>query len=248
MKKKDREIIEKFFAYFSPCHAIPRANEALAIKTIPLKSPILDLGCGDGRFALFTFGENKIEVGLDCSSGELEKARKSKAYQKLVLANASNMPFADESFSSVIANSVLEHVEELDKVLAEVFRILKKEGIFVLTVPTPKVSFYQFWSGFIPGYAEFKRKFWRHINYFEEEEWQKRLRGVGFKTILIKRTNSKNAVMWADIFFPLALIGSLKWVVPFLLEEKRRIFGFAENGATLVIVAKKTKDGSQKLS
>lgn len=236
MKKEEKKIVENFFMHFPPSHAIPRVNEALAIRTIKLIPPILDLGCGDGKFSLFTFGKGRINVGLDKSKKEVTWAEKIGVYKKVVVADAGKMPFKDGSFGTVVANSVLEHVESLDKVLSEVARILRKDGILVLTVPTPLVSEYQFWK-FIPGYAEFKRRLWRHINYFGERQWQKQLERIGLKIVLMRRTNSKSAIMWADIFFPLVPIGPLSRLIPFL--EKRNVFGFDKNGATLLIVAKK---------
>jgi len=236
MKKEEQKIVGKFFAYFPVSHAIPRANEALAVKTVKLPSPVLDLGCGDGRFALFTFGPKKIEVGLDKDKKGVTKAERSGVYKKVVVADAVKMPFRGGSFASVVANSVLEHLENLDKALVEIARVLKKGGFLVLTVPTPLVSDYQFWR-FIPGYAEFKRKFWRHINYFGKKEWQKRLEKAGFKLISVRRTNSKSAIAMADLFFPLVPIGPLKKAISFL--EKRKVFGFSKDGATLLMVAEK---------
>jgi len=237
MTKEERKMIKKFFAYLPISHAIPRANEALAIKTVRLTPPVLDLGCGDGKFALLAFGRKKIDVGLDKGRREIIKARKAGVYKDVVNADAVKMPFENNSFRSVITNSALEHIEDLGQVLGEIARILKKGGILVLTVPTPLVSDYQFWARFIPGYAEFKRKLWRHINYFEEGEWRQQLKKAGFKTDLIKRTNSQSAIIWADIFFPLWFVGPMKPVVSFL--EKREVFGFDKKGATLLIVAKK---------
>lgn len=231
-------MIEKFFARLPVSHAIPRANEALAIKTVRLTPPVLDLGCGDGEFALLTFGRKKIDVGLDKNEKELTKARKAGVYKDVINADASKMPFNNNSFRSVIANSTLEHVADLDKILVGIMRILKKGGILVLTVPTPLVSDYQFWARFIPRYAWFKRKLWQHINYFEEGEWRRRLKKAGLKVDLVKRTNSQTAISWADIFFPLWFVGPLKQVVTFL--EKRKVFGFNKQGATFLIVAKKS--------
>lgn len=237
MKSQEKKIVEKFFTHFPPAHAIPRANEALAIRTVKLVPPILDLGCGDGKFALFTFGRRKIEVGLDQNKKEVAKAQKLGVYKKVVVGDAAQMPFADGSFATVLANSVLEHVENLDGVLAEVARVLAKTGLFVLTVPTPLVSQYQFWSRFIPGWAEFKKRLWRHINYFGEGEWRKKLEEAGFRLVLVEKTNSKAAITWADTLFPLFLMGPLKPLIPFL--EKRKVFGLNPEGATLLIVAEK---------
>lgn len=235
--KKEKEIIKKFFDHFAPAHAIVRANEALFLKRIKFNSPILDLGCGDGKFAYLTFGQKKIDVGLDANRKEIYKAKKSSAYKKVKTANGNSMPFKNREFNTVISNSVLEHVENLEEVLEETSRILNRNGSLILTVPTPLVSKYFFWSKFIPGWAGFKTKLWRHINYFDENEWKKRLKQAGFKITKIEKTNNKAAIAWADILFPVFPIGPLKFFLPFL--EKRKVFKTGQGGATLLILAKK---------
>lgn len=237
MKNQEKKLIENFFATFPPTHAIPRTNEALGMKTVRLTPPILDLGCGDGKFALLTFGPKKITVGLDTQPEKIAQAQKSQAYLKTVVAPGEKMPFKDREFATVLANSVLEHVDDLERILREVARILRPGGTLALTVPTPLVSKYQFWSKFIPGWAKFKEKLWRHLNYFGERQWRKKLEKAGFKLARVEKTNSKQALFWADIFFPFFALGSIKKVVPFL--EKRKVFGQSSDGATLLIVAKK---------
>ncbi len=50
-------------------------------------------------------------------------------------ADFQNMAYPDNQFDVIIATDVFEHVREDDKAFAEVFRVLKKEGVFILTVP-----------------------------------------------------------------------------------------------------------------
>lgn len=237
MKKEERQLIEAFFDEFSPVHALVRANEAMFLKRVKMRKPILDLGCGDGRFALLTYGEKYIDVGLDADPKEVRKAIKSKAYKSVVVARGAKMPFVKETFKTIISNSVLEHVDELDKVLKETVRILDKKGFFFITVPTPLISKYFFWSKFIPGWAGFKNKVWKHINFFGEEIWRSKLEKAGFRLVKIEKTNSKGAILWADILLPIFPLGPMKRFLPFL--EKRRIFGTHKDGATLLICAEK---------
>lgn len=44
-------------------------------------------------------------------------------------------PFKDNEFDIVIANNVLEHLNDLDRVMREIWRILKPKGIFKVKVP-----------------------------------------------------------------------------------------------------------------
>lgn len=237
MKKAEKLIVNKFFRIYPPCHAIPRANEAIALRKIMLKPPILDLGCGDGLFSLFAFGRNKITVGLDKNCTETAKALKSGVYEKVVVSDGAKLPFKDEFFNSVIANSVLEHVDNLDKVLLEIRRVLKKNGRLVLTVPDLLVSDYQFWSKLIPGYAKFKEKIWKHINYFGKKSWLYKLRSADFKLVFESRINSKQAIMFADIFFPFFFLGPMKRLVSFF--DKNKVFDQSGKGATFLFVAKR---------
>ena len=46
-----------------------------------------------------------------------------------------HLPFKDISFDNIIALEVLEHVEELDDLMFEINRALKKDGLFVASIP-----------------------------------------------------------------------------------------------------------------
>lgn len=239
MNKAEQIIVNKFFQSFAPTHAIVRVNEALFFKRLKLKPPILDLGCGDGKFALLTFGQKRIDMGLDVDRKQLNKAMKIKSYKKVMVSNASQIPFGKGSFNSIISNSVLEHVENLDNVLKESYRVLGKKGELAITVPTPVISQYFFWSKFIPGWAAFKNRLWKHVNFFDEPVWRNKLKKAGFTIVKIEKTNSKKAIFWADVLFFLFPIGSLAVFMPFL--QKKKVFGLDKYGGTLLILAQKNE-------
>ena len=46
-----------------------------------------------------------------------------------------DMPFDDNSFDVLLCNHVLEHIEEEQKALSEIYRVLKKRGWAILQVP-----------------------------------------------------------------------------------------------------------------
>ena len=111
-----------------------RAVEDRFYQEIDLPRPIFDLGSGDGHFASVAFAE-KPDVGLDPWIAPMREARGRDAYRQLVLGEGAHIPYADGSFNSVTSTSVLEHIPDIDPVLAEAARILKPGGKFVFCVP-----------------------------------------------------------------------------------------------------------------
>ena len=96
---------------------------------------VLDVGCGGGYLpeALTLFSDQVS--GLDASHGSLVAAHAHAletgqriAYQ---VGRAESLPFADGTFDLVTCCDVLEHVDDLDRVLAEIARVLKPGGIFL---------------------------------------------------------------------------------------------------------------------
>lgn len=90
---------------------------------------LLDFGCGRKPYkSLFNVQEY---IGID-----VEQSGHSHQGEDVdVFFDGVNIPFSHESFDGVLMTEVLEHVFEPDKVLAEIHRVLKPEGKFLLTVP-----------------------------------------------------------------------------------------------------------------
>ena len=99
----------------------------------------LDLGCGDGlltRIILQLVGKRDL-VGIDPDPAELAHAQRTGIYSALHAAGGDRVPEPDASFDWVLSNSVLEHIDHLEPVLAEVGRLLRPSGEFKFTVPGP---------------------------------------------------------------------------------------------------------------
>ena len=95
----------------------------------------LDVGCGGGLLAE-EFAKFGCRVtGVDPSEGSLETARAHADQQGLeieyVAAAGENLPFADRSFDFVYCCDVLEHVDSVDRTLAEAVRVLKPGGAYL---------------------------------------------------------------------------------------------------------------------
>lgn len=90
---------------------------------------ILELGCGDGLNIkiLRSLGINYI-IGIDISKFLLKLAKKNNPNVKFILASAENLPFKDNQFDIILADSVLYHLIDSAQSFSEIKRILKKGG------------------------------------------------------------------------------------------------------------------------
>ena len=111
---------------------------------------IIDLGCGTGYY-LFLLSSLPIELNLTGFDND-EKAIKEaegnleKKGVNFTVGDLHKMPFKDRTFDKAIMSEVLEHVEEDVQVLKEVHRILKPNGVIVISVPSINYPF--FWDPF----------------------------------------------------------------------------------------------------
>ena len=121
----------------APHRALLRSVECKFMADVPLISPSLDIGCGEGHFASIAY-DRPIDVGIDPLAKDLEEARTKVpvVYRHLLLGSATALPFPDCSFQTVVSNSVIEHIEDIDSVVHEIARVLKPGGVFAATYPS----------------------------------------------------------------------------------------------------------------
>ena len=93
---------------------------------------VLDVGCGDGYVSSVLVGDNEV-FGLDISESAVKEARKKGI--KAFVSNLDGIPFPDKSFDAVLALDILEHLFDPVFVLREVKRVLKDDGILLISVP-----------------------------------------------------------------------------------------------------------------
>ncbi len=189
--------------------SILRAKEAyLYQKYLPLKKPILDVGCGDGFFAKIAFERKSkiknvpyiIDIGLDIEGSRIDEAREANIYKKLVIYDGKKISYPNNYFSTIISNSVLEHVLDLQNVLQEIHRVLRPKGIFLTTVMAKE------WEENLCGtklFGDFYKKWMRkkqvHVNLLSLEEWNKYFLLAGFNIYKEIGYVTPRACCWLDI-------------------------------------------------
>lgn len=170
--------------------ALLRAVEArLYQDLLPLQEPVLDVGCGDGHFASIAL-PGPLQAGIDPDAGVLREARDRGAYRVVARSLGDALPFATGTFATVVSNSVLEHIPEVDPVLAEVARVLRPRGQFIFCVPgdhfTELLFFTQLfrqlrWESLAHAYERYFNRISRHHHCEGPEIWAGRLSKVGLQ-------------------------------------------------------------------
>lgn len=101
------------------------------------KEKILEVGCGNGYYLnlLNRLAFRLTLIGIDNDERALLDARKliRDDKVKLILIDANKIPFKDNTFDKVIMSEVIEHIENEQNVLSEIYRVLKPGGVMVLT-------------------------------------------------------------------------------------------------------------------
>lgn len=136
-------------------------KKVIALVAAQNPKSILDIATGTGDLAI-QMAPIKAEriVGLDLSEGMLKVGRKKIAAKNLdnriemIQGDSEALPFDDNTFDAITVAFGVRNFENLEKGLAEIYRVLKPGGIFVVletSVPTkfPFKQGYKFYSGYV---------------------------------------------------------------------------------------------------
>lgn len=108
---------------------------------------VIDVGCGAGRHAFEAYRRGADVIAFDRDEAELKSVETilhamgengeapAAASAEVVVGDALNLPYPDETFDCVIASEILEHVTQDDAAIAELIRVLKVGGTLAVSVP-----------------------------------------------------------------------------------------------------------------
>ncbi len=112
---------------------------------------VLDIGCGGGLACEFLAKRGANVSGIDLSLNSIkvaqEHAKKSNLQIDYQCGVAEDLPYKENTFDVVVCFDVLEHVEDWEKVICEIYRVLNKNGIFLFDTinKTFKSKFIMIW-------------------------------------------------------------------------------------------------------
>jgi len=106
------------------------------IKKLGDNMTYLDIGCGDGRKTnkfgqVFKIKKENIN-GTDIKTWGPYEAKKDLPFNFKYIMKNEKLDYADESFDIITCILTLHHIENINNMLSEIYRILKKNGTFIL--------------------------------------------------------------------------------------------------------------------
>jgi ubiquinone/menaquinone biosynthesis C-methylase UbiE len=98
---------------------------------------VLDIACGEGYGANLLAEEAKTVIGIDKDESTIRAAKDkySKTNLRFETGLATKIPLPDAFFDIVISFETIEHIGEHDEMLKEIKRVLKEDGLFIVSTP-----------------------------------------------------------------------------------------------------------------
>ena len=98
----------------------------------------LDIGCGTGNYTIALADKGLLFTGIEPSEAMLFEARKKSTSINWINGTAESIPLPDSFFDGAIATLTLHHWQSIEQGFAELFRVLKPDGKFVVFTSLPE--------------------------------------------------------------------------------------------------------------
>ena len=148
------------------------------------KPKILDIGCGTGSFLYCCEKSLKKSIldGVEYDQRLIEQARLNLRNAKISQGTAEKLPYDDSVFDVVTSFQVIEHVVNPDNMILEIRRVLKPNGIMVITTPNLNGLGRRVHGSTWTGYRD------DHISLKASSDWSKHITEHNFRPLSVGTT------------------------------------------------------------
>lgn len=158
-------------------------------KYLTNKSSVLDIGCGAGTITFYLASQRKYVQGVDISKKSIsicQKSSKLLRFDKMTSFQVVDFPrqkiVLSRQVDSVLLLEVIEHLKHDRKALIQIFNLLSKKGILVLSTPSENAPLKRL--GLLEGFD--KRV--GHVRSYNTRNLVELCESIGFKLIHVEET------------------------------------------------------------
>ncbi len=185
---------------------------------------VLDVGCGESPYRFLKDKKTTKYFGLDILDSEKFGYMKN----DVTHFDGITIPFDNNSFENIMCTEVLEHVLDYQKLVDEIYRVLKKDGVAIFTIP---------WSAryhYVPhDYFRYTpSKLQTIFSKFTKVEITSRgtdVTSIAAKMVVLFFRNIFPHEKWKCIFSPIWLLFSPLLLISILFGHISLLTGFGSN-------------------
>ncbi|MDP3791518.1 MAG: class I SAM-dependent methyltransferase [Candidatus Omnitrophota bacterium] len=202
--KVDLKSINEIFDY-------PRVKKIIDVylNYLPKKGLVLEAGCGLGQWVGYLRSKGYNIIGIDYNEPTIRQAKSYNPDIRLATADVRTLPFQDESLDTYISFGVIEHfIEGPNAALREAYRVLKKGGTALVTVPhrniftiikSPIVWLKR--SPFLRSIFSKEKKVYYYQKYFAPKKLMAKFNEAGYRVVLHKPIDHTFSLVEFSSFF-----------------------------------------------
>ena len=138
VEENHKHFTERISLYKDKYLDFIKSREFILKKAYPLQGNILEIGAGTGHTTLALAKAGYNFVSIDKDEEALKTAALNLAYEKMLSSakfytmDAKSLTFKSRTFKNIVCVSLFHHIDEIDKVLSEIDRVLCAGGKVVL--------------------------------------------------------------------------------------------------------------------
>lgn len=159
---------------------------------------VLDIASGSGYGTALLAQYAEIAVGVDVSAEAINFSKREYKLNNTIFkkSNGKTIPYNDNEFDVVVSFETIEHLEDVSLFMDEVKRVLKDDGIFILSTPNEK----EFSEGNHFHLHEFQhdellklaKKYYKNVEQYYQATWVGNL--IGSQSTMTKEWRGDIAV------------------------------------------------------
>ena len=128
---------ERYLPEFDADWTLEHTHRYLLVRELVHGKEVLDIACGDGYGSSMLAEVARKVTGVDICAEVVERAKNKYARDNVTFLHGSalDIPLPDASVDVVVSFETLEHLAEHEEMLAQIRRVLRPEGLLIISTP-----------------------------------------------------------------------------------------------------------------